>query len=256
MKYRGLDFVRAKIYLQEHNYLAATAATPASFAAAKAPVSPAKRPSAISEQTALKAVRDGERGLRWRSEAAAKARHYLNKARGLDDQTIRDARLGFAERRVEWLPGRPIGLLIPWWTDDGRLVKLIIRQPDNCQPKYRILYISDPIIYPRLSAIVPGRPLIVVEGEFDCLLMQQELGDTACVVTCGSAAARPPAAILEAALGATGIFAAHDADSAGDEAASRWPGSIRIRPPEGAKDWTEARLRHVNLREFWEEILS
>jgi hypothetical protein len=48
------------------------------------------------------------------------------------------------------------------------------------------------------------------------------------------------------------MYAAHDADDAGDKAAAALPGlSIRVRPPAG-KDWTEA-LRHgVHLRSWWE----
>jgi hypothetical protein len=99
-----------------------------------------------------------------------------------------------------------------------------------------------------------GRPVIVAEGEFDTLLLGKELGDAAVVITLGSAALKPTDAILDRVGIGSGIFLAHDADDAGDRAASAWPCGVRVRPPAG-KDWCEARKRGVDLRAFWAGVV-
>ena len=62
-----------------------------------------------------------------------------------------------------------------------------------------------------------------MEGEFDALLLGQELGDLAAVVTLGSASSRPDLATRAEMLAACPWFIATDADEAGDEAAADWP---------------------------------
>jgi hypothetical protein len=79
-----------------------------------------------------------------------------------------------------------------------------------------------------------------VEGELDALLLGQEIGPLAAVVTTGSASSKPDTALFLKMLAAPVWFAAHDADEAGDNAAASLPARARrIRPPEGVKDWTE-----------------
>jgi DNA primase len=255
---RGLSFTAAKDYLREHKYITATAATPAS--SAKGPGKPAAKRWVVSEETALRIAREGVRCLWGAGELAGAVRTYLNRDRGLTDEMIKRVGIGYAEDYIRWLlPVKAAGLIIPWAADPGNhLVKLVVKQPKGLKPSYRIIYHNDPSVYPRLSSIVPGRPLIVVEGELDCLLMRQELGDLASIITTGSGSSPPKAAVLEAARSATVVFAALDADDTGDNgpAAKAWDqeGATRIRPPQG-KDWTESRLRHVNLREFWSRVL-
>ncbi len=95
------------------------------------------------------------------------------------------------------------------------------------------------------------------EGEFDALLLGQELHDLAAVVTLGSASSRPDLATRAEMLAAAPWFIATDADKAGDKAASGWPASaIRVRPPEGVKDWTELWQAGRNaIRYFWGRYL-
>jgi hypothetical protein len=96
----------------------------------------------------------------------------------------------------------------------------------------------------------------VTEGEFDALLLGQELADLADVVTLGSASARPDTGILGSMLAASVWFLATDADVAGDQTATGWPTSARrIRPPAPCKDWTDVRLYGVNLRRWWTDRL-
>ena len=114
-----------------------------------------------------------------------------------------------------------------------------------------------PRIYPGPEAIRPGVPLVIAEGEFDALLLGQELGELAAVVTLGSASARPEVGILGMMLAAPVWFLATDADDAGDKAASGWPARARrARPPAPDKDWTEALQSGVNLRRWWSDRLG
>jgi len=199
-------------------------------------------------------------GRLWTPEGT-EALAYLHN-RGLTDETIRAARLG-------WMPGvmiptregdrcfRESGVTIPWH-DGDRLTKINIRRPEGSDPKYRQAFGDRPQIFPDPAAIEPGRPLVICEGELDALLLGQALGRApglpgwAAVVTLGSASARPAPSTLGVMLAAAPWFIATDADQAGDKAASGWPAlARRVRPPEPFKDWTEAAQAGVNLRYWW-----
>jgi hypothetical protein len=187
----------------------------------------------------------------------------LTGLRHLTAETIRAARLG-------WTPSATIpkedrsggfiarGVVIPWFAS-GRLALVKIRQPDGRRPKYAEAF-RDParlVCYPGPEAIRAGRPLVVVEGEFDALCLGEALGELAAVVTLGSASARPEAANLVWMLSAAPWFIATDADPAGDKAASGWPARARrVRPPEPFKDWTEAKAAGVDLARWWRDILA
>ncbi len=145
------------------------------------------------------------------------------------------------------MPGRPRGLFLPWF-DGDRPIKLVVRQPEPELNQVERSYSNNPICYPSLDAIRPGVPLVVVEGEFEALLLGQELRGLASVITTGSALALP--AVMEAARSASLIVAAHDIGGPGDSAAARWPGAIRARPPAG-KDWCDSRLAGLSLRKYW-----
>ncbi len=190
------------------------------------------------------------------------------RGRGLTDEAIRSARLG-------WTPGvgipieggirywRIAGVVIPWLDGDRLALVKIRRLGDFKGAKYIEAYRDRPGIYPSPAVIKPGKPLILTEGEFDALLLGQALGDLAAVVTLGSASAAPEAGILGRMLTATPWFIATDSDCAGNKAASGWPGrAIRVKPPVG-KDWTDAaqygvELGHdgVNLRRWWIDRLG
>jgi hypothetical protein len=187
---------------------------------------------------------------------------YLTGPRCLRRETVRTARLG-------WTPGvtvprddgtgfRALGVVIPWF-HGGRLALAKVRQPDGRRPKYAEAF-RDParlVCYPGPEAIRPGRPLIVAEGEFDCLTLGDALGDLASVVTLGSATARPEPAALGRMLAAPRWFVATDADPAGDKAAAGWPARARrVRPPEPFKDWSEAKAAGIDLARWWQEALA
>jgi CHC2 zinc finger/Toprim-like len=221
------------------------------------PVGPPPEPSGLPEADALALVADAEARL-WSPEGADALAYLTGPRRCLSPATIRAARLG-------WTPGvmvptrdgdrsfRALGVVIPWFHGD-RLALVKIRQPDDRRPKYAEAF-RDParlVCYPSPATIRPGRPLVLVEGEFDALVLGQELAGLAAVVTLGSASSPLTDDILTRLLSAPRWFIATDADGPGDKAAARWPDQARrVRPPEPFKDWTEARQGGVDLRLWW-----
>lgn len=185
------------------------------------------------------------------------ARAYLH-GRGLTDETIRAAGLGFTP--AVSIPTRAgdrcfrfSGIVIPW-RDGSRLTRIKIRRLDDGKPKYAEAYSNRPLIYPGPAVIRPGKPLIICEGEFDCLLLAQQLPEPS-VITLGSASARTDPAVLSRMLSSPRWFVALDADQAGDSAASKFPArAIRVRPPD--KDWGEVHAGGPNrVRYYWGQYL-
>jgi DNA primase len=240
---------------------------------AKPPADAKVEPEEMSEADALALV-EAAAGRLWTPEGSD-ALAYLT-GRGLTPETIRAARLGSCPPLDR--PGQPRGIVIPWF-DGDRLTLVKIRQPEGRKPKYYEMFRSpgtrsdpsgarSPGIYPGRRVIRPGRPLVIVEGEFDCLLVGQELADLAAVVTLGSASARPGPGILGPLLAAAPWYIATDADEAGDVAASGWPARARrVRPPmlrphpldrveKPKADWTDLYRHGVNLRRWWSDRLG
>jgi hypothetical protein len=202
----------------------------------------------------------------WTPEGAKASAYLTSPQRCLSHETIRAARLGWTPR-AEGVAWQPPGVVIPWFVGD-RLALVKIRPPDEWRarfsdrkrpPKYLEAFRNPSrlVCYPSPAIIRPGRPLLVVEGEFDALCLGEALGELAAVVTLGSASARPSPAILGRFLSASPWFVSTDDDEAGDKAAEDWPARARrVRPPEPYKDWTEARADGVDLPSWWREILS
>ncbi len=211
---------------------------------------PPPKPSKEWIADVLKNIEEAESTL-W-SNRGVKALVY-HRGRGLSDATIRRARLGLI------LEAHPAGVSIPWFDEAGRPTMLNVRRLDGEQPKYRAVTGSRRGgLYPGRKAIKAGRPAIVVEGEFDALLLGQELDGLVSVVTTGSASSN-----IEdrgAFLPAPQRFAAQDADQAGDAAAEQLMRTLRrfrrVRPPGAFKDWSEAYAGGVNLRRWWQEVLN
>jgi DNA primase len=206
---------------------------PAASKPVKAPDCSAKQSSGLTLADASKLVEDAENRI-WTPEGGD-ALAYL-RGRGLIEATIKAARLGWTpEVTLPTADGvrywRASGIVIPW-TERDRLTVVKIRQPEGKTPKYAEAYRDRPTLFPGPSVVRPGKPLIIVEGEFDALLLGQELADLAAVVTLGSASARPEGSTYLAMLPAPTWYVATDADDAGDKAASGWPARARrVRPP-------------------------
>ena len=226
--------------------------------AASPPVKPAAGPamqsSGLPLADARKLVEDANKTL-WTPEGANALADL--RRRGLTEATISANRLGWTPRiSIPVKDGKRFwdvsGIVIPWM-DRDRLAMVKIRRPSGSEPKYAEAFRDRPEIYPAASVVRPAMPLVIVEGEFDALLLGQELADVAAVVTLGSASARPEGPIYLAMLPAPAWYVATDADAAGDNAASGWPArAIRIAPPAG-KDWTDTHLAGIDLRRWWIE---
>jgi hypothetical protein len=198
--------------------------------------------------------------IRLWSITGATALSYL-RSRGLDDETIKAARLGVVPTVA--IPKKngngtwnASGITIPWF-DGDRLVLVKVRQPDCRTPKYGEAFRDRPTIYPAPSMVQVGKPVVICEGEFDALLLGQQIGDMVHVITLGSASNRPLGPVLDAMLAAPTWYLALDGDQAGDKSAAAWPARARrIRPPDPHKDWGEVHQAGRNLiRYIWGGIL-
>ncbi len=218
---------------------------------------PPPSPRGLPSSEALALVESARERL-WSSQGL-RYRRWLH-LRGLTNATIRAAGLG-------WTPGvqipakgdiryfRASGIVIPWFEGD-RLAMAKIRQPASRRPKYVESFRDAPRLYPSPESVRPGMPLVLVEGEFDALLLGQELAGLASVATVGSASTSIEASAWDLCR-ATTIFAAHDADAAGDRASAPWASrTTRARPPSPHKDWTAAARSGIDLREWWTDRLA
>lgn len=197
-------------------------------------------------RTALEAVE------RLWSPKGRKALEYLRN-RGLTDATIGLARLGLV-RNLKVLKAdesgtyTATGITIPWFDDAGRIARINVRlavpfrSKRGRETRYIDVFRDRPAVFAPFG-VRDGWPLIVCEGEFDALLLAQELRGHADVVTLGSASGKLSDEAGPLLKGASGLFAAHDGDSAGAKAARRlrevFPQAERVRPPAPAKDWTD-----------------
>ncbi len=232
--------------------------TPASVAAKPASPPPDK-PSGLPLDEASTLVSEASERL-W-GPGGEDARAYLH-GRGLIPETIKDRGLGFTPHVM--VPTKEgdrcfpfSGIVIPW-KDGPRLTRVKIRRLDDGKPRYAEAYSDRPLIFPDPAVIRPGWPLIVGEGEFDCLLLGQQLPE-ASVITLGSASARTDPAVLSRMLSSPRWFIALDADKAGDSAAAKFPArAIRVRPPVDLplKDWGDVHREGANrVRYCWGRYL-
>lgn len=111
------------------------------------------------------------------------------------------------------------------------------------------------------TALLSATQAIVVEGEFDCLLLQQEIGDMAAVVTMGSAGT-----IADAGGRWAGylhhlqrLFVCLDPDEAGFAGSIRWrqawPHAVVVHPP-GEGDFTDFWRAGGDLAQWARSILT
>lgn len=205
------------------------------------------------------------------SPRGSQALRYLMDSRGLRESTIREARLGWwpaDEYRDGVYPDKPIwipqGITIPWIDREGiqavQVRRLVRPSPDGSRKakKYVMIRGSHRVIYPSRSVILPGRPLILAEGEFDVLLLNQELAGLVPAITLGSAGDRPDSRTLLAMAKAAPWYIAGDDDGAGERSAEDWIARSgrcrRVTPPAG--DWTDAQQAGVALADWWAEFLE
>ena len=142
----------------------------------------------------------------------------------------------------------PRGIVIPCLAA-GRIWYLKIRRADG-PAKYSQVAGGQIALF-GADTVTSHNTVVVTEGEFDAMLLHQELGDLVGVVTLGSASSRLPDAWVPHLLGVQRLLVAHDTDAAGLEGAAMWqsisPRTQRLAPLAG-KDVTESYLAGGDLR--------
>lgn len=181
------------------------------------------------------------------------------RSRALSDATIQNARMGYNptnlyEKRDAWgLPELedskrvkrdklwlPRGLVIPWildktlWQVRIRRLNRDIEAGEGLRIKYKALAPRGVIPLYNAGAISGSTPVVLLEGEIDCLTVLQVAGDVAtAVATGGTTQARRPRWIAKLAL-ASLVLVAFDSDQPGEKAAEYWlsvlPNARRWRP--------------------------
>ena len=190
----------------------------------------------------------------------AAAHRYLTGQRGLRPETIQAALLGYNPSWREVRPGvkLPPGIVIPCWTDsDLWYVKVRLTRDEAARmgQKYMALKGSQTAsLYnaERLKAAAVG---LVCEGEFDALLLQQEVPDVA-AVTLGSATAGLSAHWHSYLSWLDRLLVILDEDEAGQKGLAKWQAAVSwcqpMRPPEGlpGKDVTDWHAAGLDLWEW------
>jgi len=176
------------------------------------------------------------------SDAGGIALNWLH-GRGLNNKTISAAGLGFnvedqrqsgscwglCEGKFVWLPA---GIVIPWQID-GEVWRVNIRRLVGV-PKYIGPAGNSNGLYGAGALKEGQRPVVLVEGEFDKLALEQDARGAVAVVAAGSTSgARKPrwiGLLAQARL----VLISFDADEAGEKASRYWldilPSARRWRP--------------------------
>jgi hypothetical protein len=221
--------------------------------------------------------------LRANHHEAQRVRAYLHDVRGLTDDTIISAKLGYLP---DWTKttytkdnGKAAyvapGIVIPTFID-GKLEALKVRTrtgnlaeylkiaPDTdrngeVSPKYIQMAGGNPSPLYGGDLIRAGQPVIIVEGEFDALIGNQHASELATFVTIGSASNTVTDATRERLEVAARIIAAPDNDKAGDGGAKRITDALPLAMvatiPTG-KDVTEFVTSGGDVRQWVSEALS
>lgn len=174
---------------------------------------------------------------------------YLRQQRGLADTTIEQAHLGYD-------PGRDI-IVIPWYIDEA-LWRVSARALTPSGRKAPVFAGYKPGLY-RADKIEPEKPVVLCEGEFDALIINQEAADLVTAVATGAVtAARQLRWVGKLALCSL-VLVAFDTDPAGEKGAQWWLEALahnaRRWRPVGAKDPNEMYVKAgMNLRHWLGEI--
>ena len=203
-------------------------------------VVPTHNPPSVAWQGSARAFTQYCEGVLW-GELGQAALAYL-RGRGLKDETIKTARLGYnpVEMRqtdTKWRREKHgrlwQGIVIPWLIGED-LWRITIRDEKAVKPDPRYkqvaggsngLYLADSLTY--------HRPVILVEGEFSALSVAQECGQYVAVCATGSTGGAHSDRWL-IRLAAQGlVLVAFDAEESGDLASKWWldlQNAQRLRP--------------------------
>jgi len=266
MEYRGLAYADALGVLklpqfeQTHPYIA------------EPPIQPPDMPPGEIWQARANTLIKRAEDILW-GEPGKEARTWL-RARGLTDSTIHKARLGyiprdFSDRAEVW--GKPSDDERPLYFHQGILIPGIVASKVwylkvrplqlRTDQKYKHVRGGRQALY-LAHALVEDQPAVFCEGEFDALLLQQEIRDLASVVTLASATGELNLATWGLyLLRPSGFLLAHDMDPAGEKGSAKlaWlRDSQRLKIPElrpGDKDLTDFHKSGGNLYSLIENAL-
>lgn len=194
-----------------------------------------------SWQDSAKAFIEYCEGILW-SEQGQLVLEYL-RARGLHDETIKMARIGYnsAELRqsaTRW--GREKhgklwqGIVIPWFLGDD-IWRITVRDENAIHPNDRYKQIAGGSNGLYLSFLLGyERPVVLVEGELDALSIAQEAGHYVSPCATGSTEGSHTTRWIAALAQKDMVLIAFDAEESGDKAASWWLKQLenahRLRP--------------------------
>jgi len=163
--------------------------------------------------------------------------------RGLTDETIKSARLGYSPKdryeKPEWWGLTsidtkavfiPRGILIPWQAK-GHLWNIRVRRANGSWDRYHAIAGSSNGLY-GADNVTYRYPAIITEGEFDALILGQAIGAMSAVVATGSVKGSRAVQWVGLLALASQVLVAYDADIAGDENAPYWLSLL-----EQAKRW-------------------
>jgi len=262
---RGLSFVEACRYLGRD-----PGPRPSGLRPARPTWEPRESTEPAAEwQARARTFLDGAIDTLWNAEGEP-IRAWLHNEKGLSDATIKAAGLGLNltdkyEPRASWgLPAavKSDGTASPVWIPAGLVIPLIVGG-DVQRLRVRRTDPGDGARYVVVSGSSPApmawnlerAAAVIVESELDGLLLNQEAGDLAGVVSMGSAQVKPDRITHEALTAAAVILVSLDTDDAGARAAwTLWPATYGRKakrwPCVGGKDPGEARAKGLDLNNW------
>lgn len=194
-----------------------------------------------------------DRAVEWKENlwgnVGTKAREWLH-GRGLLDGTIEVSNLGYnpCDTSSPWamwgLDDRgealyvPRGIVIPW-TNLGEMWRVNVRRPVSKAQvaggisKYLMVAGSGNGLY-GIDNATQGRIIVLVEGEFDAIALDQEAGHLVAAVATGSAGGSRRRQWIDLLKSSPLVLIAYDTDKAGQESSTWWlktlVNSVRLEP--------------------------
>lgn len=204
------------------------------------------------------------------SERGKDALDYL-RGRGLSDETIRKAMLGYhpgawraPAKQWGWTTWLAQGIVIPWLLEGG-IWRLTIRDERIAAGNRRYLQVPGGSngLYLAQSLLLRRPAVVLVEGEFDALSIAQECGDLVAVIATGTTHGSHTPRWISLLARQVRVLVAFDAEEDKGDAAAQWwldrlAHAERLRPlwkdanqmlQDGAnlREWIAAALAHAPL---------
>jgi DNA primase len=146
-------------------------------------------------------------------EAGAKAKQWLNK-RGITDASIKRWRLGWSEGGNIFGAYLEHGITIPCMVGD--MIWYLKVRTNGSVPGRKYVYLKDSKPKAIYGAKIMSDQVLLVEGEFDCILANQEIGDVIPAITFGAATYIPDMEVWQKYFDGVTVLLAYDKDKAGE----------------------------------------